>query len=66
MGRKKHGGFIFLTYKTDHPPYHVHVWQEGRGEIGRWDIENQKPMGNLQIGNKLKKALQHLGYMLEG
>jgi hypothetical protein len=65
MGRKRSGGFVFVTYKGDHPPLHVHIEQDGR-EIGRWDIENQKPMDNLKVSQKLRKALKQVGYLITG
>lgn len=46
MTGKKSGGYVFVTYKGDHPPYHVHIEKDGR-EIGRWDIGNQLPMDGL-------------------
>jgi hypothetical protein len=61
MGRKKLSGFIFITRKGDHLPYHVHI-KEGKREIGRWDIENQIPWDGLQVTEKLRKALIELGY----
>ncbi len=65
MGRKKAGGFVFVTYKGDHPPIHVHIEKDGE-EIGRWDIENQRTMENFKIDKSLNKALKQLGYILEG
>lgn len=65
MGRKRSGGFIFITYKGDHSPLHVHIEQGGR-EIGRWDIENQKPMDDLKVSHKLRKALKQVGYLITG
>jgi hypothetical protein len=65
MARKRYGGFIFVTYKGDHPPFHVHIEHGGR-EIGRWDIENQKPMDNLQVSQKLRNALKQGGYLITG
>ena len=64
MGIKKLCGFIFTTYSSDHPPYHVHV-KYGNREIGRFDIENKKPLGKKKsrISGKLKKALKELGYL---
>ncbi len=62
MGRKKLSGFVFITYKGDHRPYHVHI-RQGKREIGRWDIENQVPLDGLQITEKLKRALIKLGYI---
>ena len=64
MGRKKVGGFIFVTYKGDHPPLHVHII-EGEREIGRWDIEGQRPMDKFTISGRLRKALIQSGYLLE-
>jgi len=43
MGKVRRGGFIFLWWKSDHSPRHVHVYQHGR-LIVKWDLENQKPM----------------------
>ncbi|MEX0804663.1 MAG: DUF4160 domain-containing protein [Candidatus Binatia bacterium] len=53
MGRKKRGGYIFETYSGDHPPYHVHIYK-GDEFIGRYDIENQKPMDSHLSGQVLK------------
>jgi hypothetical protein len=65
MGKKKLAGFIFITYKGDHRPYHVHI-REGKREIGRWDIENQMPLDGLHVTDKLRSALIQLGYMWVG
>lgn len=62
MGRKRSRGYIFITYKGDHSPLHVHIEQANR-EIGRWDVENQKPMDGLEVSQKLRKALKGLGYL---
>lgn len=64
MGRKKAGGFIFESFKSDHRPLHVHI-SDDRGEIGRWDIENQRPMDDFKVGRKLRAALAELGYLIE-
>ncbi len=65
MGRKKLRGYVFVTFKGDHRPYHVHIYK-GREEIGRWDIENQKTMDSFEINNNLRSALIELKYMLGG
>jgi len=61
MGIKRWGGYVFITYTGDHRPYHVHI-KRGRREIGRWDIENQKPMDAFEVSERLMKALVRLGY----
>lgn len=34
---------VFITWKGDHPPRHVHVYRDGK-LIVKWDLDNQKPM----------------------
>jgi hypothetical protein len=60
VGRKKRGGYIFETYAGDHPPYHVHVYQDDRF-IGRFDIENQVAMDG-DLPSQVLSYLEELGY----
>ena len=62
MSQKKIDGYIFRIYKVDHPPYHVHIL-EGNKELGRFDIENQRPMGSLVLTPSLRNALKKGGYL---
>jgi hypothetical protein len=32
-----------MSWKSDHPPRHVHVYREGK-LIVKWDLDNGKPM----------------------
>jgi Domain of unknown function (DUF4160) len=34
---------VFITWKGDHPPRHVHVYRDGK-LIVKWDLDNQKAM----------------------
>lgn len=43
MGKIRRAGFIFVTWKGDHPPRHVHVYRDGV-LIVKWDLEHQQPM----------------------
>jgi len=43
MGKIQRGGFVFITWKTDHPPRHVHVYRDGKLLV-KWDLDNQKAM----------------------
>lgn len=43
MGKVRRGGYVFVTWKGDHTPRHVHVYRNGKF-IVKWDLENQKPM----------------------
>ncbi len=43
MGKLRRGGYVFLSWKGDHPPRHVHVYRDGRLVL-KWDLDNKKPM----------------------
>jgi Domain of unknown function (DUF4160) len=43
MGKLRRGGFIFVWWKGDHPPRHVHVYRDGKLLI-KWDLDNKKAM----------------------
>ena len=34
---------MFITWKGDHPPRHVHVYRDGK-LIVKWDLDHQKAM----------------------
>jgi hypothetical protein len=39
----RRGGYIFIAWRSDHPPRHVHVYRNGK-LIVKWDLENKTPM----------------------
>jgi hypothetical protein len=43
MGRIRRGGYVFLTWKGDHPPRHVHVFKDGVLVL-KWDLELNRVM----------------------
>ena len=43
MSKIRRGGYVFLTWKSDHLPRHVHVYRDGRLVV-KWDIDNARPM----------------------
>ncbi len=43
MPKRRRGGYVFLGWKGDHAPRHVHVYRDGKF-IVKWDLENWKPM----------------------
>ncbi len=43
MGKVRRGGYVFVTWKGDHTPRHVHVYRDGKF-IVTWDLENQQSM----------------------
>ncbi len=62
MGEKKVRGFVFRWYVGDHGPLHVHVFWRGR-EVGRWDIEHQRPLDSFPVTGRLLRALSEAGYL---
>jgi hypothetical protein len=43
MGKLRRGGYIFVWWKGDHPPRHVHVYRDGKLVV-KWDLDNHKVM----------------------
>jgi hypothetical protein len=43
MGKIRRGGYVFISWKIDRPPRHVHVYREGK-LIVKWDLDNDKEM----------------------
>jgi hypothetical protein len=43
MGKIRRSNYIFLTWKGDHSPRHVHVYAEGK-PILKWDLDNERAM----------------------
>lgn len=43
MGKVRRGGYVFVTWKGDHSPRHVHVYRDGV-LIVKWDLERGQPM----------------------
>jgi Domain of unknown function (DUF4160) len=62
MGKIRRGGYIFVSWKSDHPPRHVHVYRE-RKLIVKWDLDNGRPMKGAVSGEILDliRALQDEG-----
>ncbi|MBM3788926.1 MAG: DUF4160 domain-containing protein [Acidobacteria bacterium] len=43
MAKIRRGGYVFLFWKSDHPPRHVHVYRDGKLVV-KWDLDNEKAM----------------------
>jgi hypothetical protein len=43
VGKHRRGGYVFVWWKGDHPPRHVHVYRDGTLVV-KWDLDNGKPM----------------------
>ncbi len=64
MPKTRRGNFIFLSWKGDHSPYHVHVYKDRR-PIVKWDLENGLAMQGAPTRRILKliKELQDDGLL---
>lgn len=43
MPKVRRGGYVFLVWKGDHSPRHVHVYRRGLFVL-KWDLDSHKPM----------------------
>jgi len=43
VGKIRRGGFVFVTWESDHSPRHVHVYRDGRLVV-KWDLDGKQPM----------------------
>jgi len=59
VARIRRGGFIFVSWKGDHSPRHVHVYRDGLLVV-KWDLEN----GIAMVG-KASARIIHLIATLE-
>lgn len=53
MGKIRRGNYIFLSWKGDHSPRHVHVYRN-RKLVVKWDLEN----GQAMQGKATKRVLK--------
>lgn len=58
MGKVRRGGFIFLTWKGDHSPRHVHVYKDGKFLV-KWDLENGLAMKG-KASSKILRIIHEL------
>jgi hypothetical protein len=43
MGKIRRGNYVFVTWKGDHSPRHVHVYRDGHLVV-KWDIDHWRAM----------------------
>jgi len=43
MPKIRRGGYVFVSWKGDHDPRHVHVYRGGRFVL-KWDLERDSVM----------------------
>jgi hypothetical protein len=58
MGKLRRGNYVFLTWKGDHSPRHVHVYRDSKLVL-KWDFENRLPMKG-KVTRRLLQMLEEL------
>ena len=58
MTKIRRGSYVFITWKGDHSPRHIHVYKEGR-LIVKWSVIEQMPMKGV-ASRRVRKLLREL------
>jgi hypothetical protein len=58
MTKIRRGNYVFLSWKGDHSPRHVHVYRNRRLVV-KWDLENAQAMKG-QAGKQVLKLIDEL------
>ena len=58
MGKVRKGGYIFLWWRGDHAPRHVHVYRHRRLVV-KWDLDNNRPMEGA-VSKKILRLIREL------
>jgi hypothetical protein len=53
VGKIRRGGFVFIAWKGDHPPRHVHVYRDGTLVV-KWNLDDRVPMKGAATGRVLR------------
>jgi hypothetical protein len=43
VGKVRRGNYVFVTWKGDHGPRHVHVYRDGKFVV-KWNLDECVPM----------------------
>jgi hypothetical protein len=58
MPKRRRGGYIFVGWKGDHSPRHVHVYRDGRFVV-KWDLDNGQAMEG-SAPKRVRQLIQEL------
>ncbi len=58
MGKVRREGYVFVTWKGDHTPRHVHVYRDGV-LIVKWDLDHGQPMVG-KVARRVRLLLEEL------
>lgn len=60
MGRLRRGAYIFIWWKGDHAPTHVHVYGKGGKLISRVKLDTMEPMDAERIDRRIVAIIRDL------
>ena len=58
MGKIRRGGYVFVSWKGDHAPRHVHVYRDGKFVV-KWDLVDRRVMRG-RASRKLLSLLEEM------
>ena len=58
MPKIRRGGYVFAAWIGDHPPHHVHVYEDNR-LIVKWDLEHGCPLEG-SASRRIRKLIAEL------
>ncbi len=58
MGKIRRGGYVFINYKGDHDPRHVHVFRDGK-EIAKWNLKDKVLMSG-SVNKRILDIIEEL------
>ena len=58
MVKIRRGNYVFLAWKGDHSPHHVHAYRDGKLVV-KWDLENGLAMRG-KASRQLLKVIEQL------
>jgi hypothetical protein len=58
MPKIRRGGYLFVAWKGDHAPRHVHVYRGGRLVV-KWDLDRGRVMKGFE-GRRVRKLIAAL------
>ena len=57
MGKIKRGGYIFLSYLSDHG-HHVHICKDGK-QVVKWDLDEEREIEG-KAGKRVRRLIEEL------
>jgi hypothetical protein len=60
MGRIRRGGYIFISWIGDHPPRHVHVYDDDANFVTRMNLKTMHSMDVFKVDKRIVDLIRDL------